>query len=117
MRGVTLVKKIEVILRPNKMIELEEALKDVVTGMTVTHVKGFGTQKGETQVYRGTPVTVNLLPKMKMETIVTDDKVEEFVGIIQRVCQTGKYGDGKIFIIPVEEAIRIRTGEKGHLAL
>ena len=111
------MKKIEVIFRPNKMMELEEALSGVVTGMTITHVKGFGTQKGETQVYRGTPVTVNLLPKMKMETIVSDDRVEEIVGVLEKVCQTGKYGDGKIFIIPVEEAIRIRTGERGDTAL
>jgi len=111
------VKKIEVIFRPNKMMELEEALSGVVTGMTITHVKGFGTQKGETQVYRGTPVNVNLLPKMKMETIVSDDRVEEIVKVVQNICQTGKYGDGKIFIIPVEEAIRIRTGERGDTAL
>jgi nitrogen regulatory protein P-II 1 len=109
---VRVLKKIESIIRPNKLAELEERLNGTVTGMTVTHVKGCGTQKGEAQVYRGAPLRMNLLPKIKIEIVVDDDKVEKIVELIQTVCRTGKIGDGKIFIIPVEEVIRIRTGER-----
>ena len=106
------MKKIESIIRPNKLIELEGGLNGLVSGMTITYVKGCGTQKGETQIYRGTPVNINLLPKIKVEIVVDDEKVEEVVALIQKICRTGKIGDGKIFIIPVEEVIRIRTGER-----
>jgi len=106
------MKKIESIIRPNKLIELEEGLNGLVSGMTVTYVKGCGAQKGETQIYRGVPVKMNLLPKIKVEIVVDDEKVEEVVALIQKICRTGKIGDGKIFIIPVEEVIRIRTGER-----
>lgn len=106
------MKKIESIIRPNKLIELEEGLNGLVSGMTVTYVKGCGTQKGETQIYRGAPIKMNLLPKIKVEIVVDDEKLEEVVALIQKICRTGKIGDGKIFIIPVEEVIRIRTGER-----
>ncbi len=111
------MKKVECIIRPSIMIDLEHRLNRIVTGLTVTHVKGCGAQKGEVQIYRGAEMTINLLPKIKVEVVVADEKVEEIVGIIQEVCRTGNIGDGKIFIYPVEEVIRIRTGEKGTAAL
>jgi len=111
------MKKIECIIRPDKLIELQDRLDGVTTGVTVTHVKGYGATKGETQIYRGTPVTFNLLPKIKIEMVVDDEKVERVVEIIQNVCRTGKVGDGKIFIFPAEEVIRIRTGERGSKAI
>lgn len=111
------MKKIECIIRPNKVIELVEKLSGIVNGLTVTHVKGCGAQKGETQFYRGTPVNINLLSKIKVEIVVADEQVEKIVEVIQNVCRTGKIGDGKIFIIPVEKVIRIRTGESGPEAL
>ncbi len=111
------MKRIECIIRPNKLVELEEGLNGVVTGMTVTYVKGCGIQKGETQIYRGTPMHINLLPKIKVEVVVEDVQVEEIVALVQKLCRTGKIGDGKIFISTVEEAVRIRTGERGSSAL
>ncbi len=99
------------------MMELEKKLNDEVSGITVTHVKGCGAQRGEVQIYRGTEITINLLPKIKVEIVVAENKVEKIVGIIQEVCRSGNVGDGKIFISPVEEAIRIRTGERGKSAL
>lgn len=111
------MKKIESIIRPDKLYDIQEKLNGFATGLTVTHVKGYGTTKGETQIYRGTPLVSNLLPKIKIEIIVSDTKVEEVVEIIQETCRTGNVGDGKIFILPVEEVIRIRTGERGEKAL
>ena len=111
------MKRIECIVRPIVMMDLEKELNKVVSGITVTHVKGCGTQKGETQMYRGAEMNINLLPKIKVEVIVPDNRVEEIVGIIQSVCRTGNIGDGKIFITTVEEAIRIRTGDTGEKAL
>ena len=104
------MKKIECVVRPEKAIELEDKLNEVVSGMTVTHVRGYGTQKGETQFYRGSPFSYNLLSKIKIELVVNDPEVE-------KVCKTGDIGDGKIFVLPVEESIRIRTGERGEGAL
>lgn len=111
------MKKIECIIKPDKLIELQDRLEGASTGITVTYVKGYGATRGETQIYRGTPVTSNLLPKIKVEMVVDDAKAERAVEIIERVCRTGKLGDGKIFIFPVDEVIRIRTGERGDKAL
>ena len=108
------MKKIEVIIRPDKLIDIQDRLNGVTTGITVTHVKGYGATKGETQIYRGTPVTFNLLPKIKIEMVIDDDKVEKVIETIQSVCRTGNMGDGKIFVLPVDEIIRIRTGERGE---
>lgn len=111
------MKKIECVVRPTVLEELETKINDVATGMTVTYVKGCGTQKGETQLYRGATVQVNLLAKIKIEVVVPDDKAEEVVELLQQICRTGEIGDGKIFVLPVEETVRIRTGERGDQAL
>ena len=112
------MKKIEAIIKPFKLDDVREALSDVgITGMTVTEVKGFGRQKGHTEIYRGSEYTVDFLPKVKLEIAVAEDLVVKVVDAIVSAAQTGKIGDGKIFIIPIEEAIRIRTGEKGEIAL
>lgn len=111
------MKKIECIVRPTALPDLEKKLNEVTSGMTVTHVKGCGAQRGEVQIYRGAEMTVNLLAKIKIETVVCDDKVEKVIEIVKEVCQTGSVGDGKIFISPVEDVIRIRTGESGEKAL
>lgn len=112
------MKKIECIIRPAKLEEVKEALgKFGIQGMTVTHVIGCGLQQGKTEVYRGSEFTVNLLPKVKVEIIIPDSRVEETVRIITGTAKTGQIGDGKIFIYPVENAIRIRTGESGEEAI
>ena len=111
------MKKIECIVRPAILPDLEKKLNSLVSGLTVTHVKGCGAQKGEVQIYRGAEMTINLLAKIKLETVVSDANVEKIVSVIQEVCRTGNVGDGKIFISPVEEVIRIRTGETGEKAL
>ncbi len=111
------MKKVECIIRPDKLIEIQDGLEAMTTGVTVTHVKGYGATRGETHIYRGTPVTSNLLPKIKIEMVIDDDKLEKVVEIIQNVCRTGKVGDGKIFVFTVDEVIRIRTGERGNMAL
>ena len=112
------MKKIEAIIKPFKLDEVREALSEIgVTGLTVTEVKGFGRQKGHTELYRGAEYVVDFLPKVKLELIVGDDVAPRAVEAIQRGANTGKIGDGKIFISPVEEAIRIRTGEKGAEAI
>ncbi|KKM09358.1 hypothetical protein SY88_19140 [Clostridiales bacterium PH28_bin88] len=112
------MKKIECIIRPAKLEEVKEALgKFGIQGMTVTHVIGCGLQQGKTEVYRGSEFTVNLLPKVKVEIIIPDNRVEETVRIITGTAKTGQIGDGKIFIYPVENAIRIRTGESGEEAI
>lgn len=113
------MKKIEAIIKPFKLEEVKEALTEVgIEGMTVVEVKGFGRQKGHTEIYRGSEYTVDFLPKIKLEIIVADDAVaEKAVGAILKAGKTGKIGDGKIFIIPVDEAIRIRTEEKGAKAI
>ena len=112
------MKKIEAIIKPFKLEEVKDALGDVgVEGMTVTEVKGFGRQKGHTEIYRGSEYTVDFLPKIKLEIILSDDKVEAATAAIVKAARTGKIGDGKIFILPVDEALRIRTEEKGEQAV
>ncbi len=111
------MKKIECIIRPEKAEELEEKLNGYVEGMTVIHVRGCGNQKGETQIYRGTPISFNLLPKIKIELVIKDNEVDRILAIIEKTCKTGDIGDGKIFVSSVEEAVRIRTGERGEKAL
>ena len=108
------MKKIEAIIKPFKLEEVKESLSDVgVQGMTVTEVKGFGRQKGHTEIYRGSEYTVDFLPKVKLEIIVDDADAASVAEAIVKSANTGKIGDGKVFISPVEDAIRIRTGESG----
>lgn len=108
------MKKIEAIIKPFKLDDVKEALQDVgLQGITVTEAKGFGRQKGHTELYRGAEYVVDFLPKVKIEIVLPDDLVERAVDAIRKAAQTGRIGDGKIFVSPVEEAIRIRTGETG----
>ncbi|WP_018229815.1 P-II family nitrogen regulator [Methyloversatilis universalis] len=112
------MKKIEAIIKPFKLDEVREGLSEVgVTGLTVTEVKGFGRQKGHTELYRGAEYVVDFLPKIKIEVIVADETVEQAVEAIIKAARTGKIGDGKIFVMPVEQVIRIRTGEAGEAAI
>ena len=112
------MKKIEAIIKPFTLDDVREALTDIgITGMTVTEVKGFGRQKGHTEVYRGAEYAVDFLPKIKMELVLRDDQVDQAVDVIIETARSGKIGDGKIFIFPVEEAIRIRTGERSDSAV
>lgn len=112
------MKKIEAIIKPFKLDDVREALSEIgVMGMTATEVKGFGRQKGHTELYRGAEYVVDFLPKVKIETVVADDQVDRCVEVITDAARTGKIGDGKIFISPVERAIRIRTGESDDDAL
>jgi nitrogen regulatory protein P-II 1 len=112
------MKRIEAIIKPFKLDEVKEALsKAGVEGMTVSEVKGFGRQKGHTELYRGAEYVVDFLPKVKIELLVNDTKAAEVVQIIENTARTGKIGDGKIFVLPVDEVIRIRTGERGPDAL
>ncbi len=112
------MKKIEAIIKPFKLDEVKDALMDVgVYGMTVTEARGFGRQKGHTELYRGAEYVIDFLPKLKIEVIVPDEQVEKVVEAITNAARTGKIGDGKIFIIPVEDVIRIRTGERGTAAI
>jgi len=112
------VKKIEAIIKPFKLDEFKDALHEVgITGLTVTEVKGFGRQKGHTELYRGAEYQVDFLPKVKIEVVIDDDRVNAVVEAIERSARTGKIGDGKIFVSPVEEVVRIRTGERGSGAL
>ena len=112
------MKKIEAIIKPFKLEEVKTALADIgIEGMTVTEVKGFGRQKGHTEIYRGSEYTVDFLPKIKLEVVVSDDVAEKAVEAIIRAAKTGKIGDGKIFILGVEQAIRIRTEEQGDRAV
>ncbi|HHA18964.1 MAG: P-II family nitrogen regulator [Gammaproteobacteria bacterium] len=108
------MKKIEAIIKPFKLDDVREALSDIgVTGLTVSEVKGFGRQKGHTELYRGAEYVVDFLPKIKMEIILADEQVETCVEAIIKAAHTGRIGDGKIFVSPVEQVIRIRTGEEG----
>ena len=108
------MKKIEVIIKPFKLDEVKEALNTVgVNGMTISEVKGFGRQKGHTELYRGAEYVVDFLPKVKIEIAISDDMVESVIESITRVASTGKIGDGKIFVTNLEQVIRIRTGETG----
>jgi nitrogen regulatory protein PII len=112
------MKKIEAIIKPFKLEEVKEGLNEVgIEGMTVTEVKGFGRQKGHTEIYRGSEYTVDFLPKLKIELVTSDAQVESAVAAIVKAAKTGKIGDGKIFVSPVEQAIRIRTEEKGEAAV
>jgi nitrogen regulatory protein P-II 1 len=112
------VKKIEAIIKPFKLDEVKEALHDVgVSGITVTEAKGFGRQKGHTELYRGAEYVVDFLPKVKIEVVVSDEMSERVVEAIAGAAQTGRIGDGKIFVIPVDSALRIRTGERNEDAV
>ena len=112
------MKKIEAIIKPFKLDEVREALSEIgIMGMTASEVKGFGRQKGHTELYRGAEYIVDFLPKIKLDIVVSDKMVNKVVETITKTAQTGKIGDGKIFIMNVEEAIRIRTGEKGETAV
>ena len=112
------MKKIEAIIKPFKLDEVREALSEVgIAGLTVTEVKGFGRQKGHTELYRGAEYVVDFLPKVKIEIVVIDSMVELAIDAIVKTAQTGKIGDGKIFVLPVEQVVRIRTGETGDAAL
>ena len=112
------MKKIEAIIKPFKLDDVREALSEVgVAGMTATEVKGFGRQKGHTELYRGAEYVVDFLPKVKIEVVVTDDKVETCIEAIVNAARTGKIGDGKIFVTNVERVVRIRTGEEGETAV
>ena len=112
------MKKIEAIVKPFKLDEVKEALQEVgLQGITVTEAKGFGRQKGHTELYRGAEYVVEFLPKIKLEIVVCDDMVEAVVKAIVETASTGRIGDGKIFVLPVEEAVRIRTGETGEAVL
>ncbi|PKG40792.1 MULTISPECIES: nitrogen regulatory protein P-II [Psychromonas] len=112
------MKKIEAIIKPFKMDDVREALADIdINGMTVSEVKGFGRQKGHTELYRGAEYMVDFLPKVKIELVVKDEDVERCIEAIMSTAQTGKIGDGKIFVMPVERVIRIRTGEEDDEAV
>ncbi len=112
------MKKIEAVIKPFKLEEVKDALAEIgVEGMTVTEVKGFGRQKGHTEIYRGSEYTVDFLPKIKLDIVVGDDNVEAATKAIISAAKTGKIGDGKVFISAIEEAVRIRTDEKGNEAL
>jgi nitrogen regulatory protein P-II 1 len=112
------MKKLEAVIKPFKLTEVKDALHAIgVTGMSVSEVKGFGRQKGHTEIYRGSEYTVDFLPKIKIETVLQDAQVQPAVDAIVQSAHTGKIGDGKIFISPVQEAIRIRTDERGEKAL
>jgi nitrogen regulatory protein P-II 1 len=112
------MKKLEAVIKPFKLDDVKDALHGIgIQGLTVTEVKGFGRQKGHTELYRGAEYVVDFLPKVKIELILEDDLVERAIEAIQKAAFTGRIGDGKIFISPVEEVIRIRTGERGATAI
>jgi nitrogen regulatory protein PII len=112
------MKKVEAIIKPFKLEDVKEALAEVgVQGMTVVEVKGFGRQKGHTEIYRGSEYTVDFLPKVKIEVVVEDERCDSVVDAIVKAANTGKIGDGKVFVSAVSEAIRIRTGERGREAV
>lgn len=108
------MKKIEAIVKPFKLDEVKDGLNEIgAQGLTITEVKGFGRQKGHTELYRGSEYVVDFLPKIKLEIVLADEMVENVVNVILKTAHTGRIGDGKIFVMPVEEAVRIRTGERG----
>jgi nitrogen regulatory protein P-II 1 len=112
------MKKIEAIIKPFKLEEVKDALGEIgIEGMTVSEVKGFGRQKGHTEIYRGSEYTVDFLPKIKLEIVVSDGQAENAVSTIVKAAKTGKIGDGKVFVSGIEEAVRIRTEEKGEAAV
>jgi len=112
------MKQITAVIKPFKLEEVREALAEVgVSGLTVTEVKGFGRQKGHTELYRGAEYVVDFLPKVKLEIIVRDEQVADVVETIEKAAKTGRIGDGKIFVLPIDEVVRIRTGERGGDAI
>ena len=112
------MKKIECVIRPTKIDEVKEALESIgIAGMTVLDVRGYGKQRGRAEKYRGNTYVVNLLPKVKLEIVVADERADEVVEIVAEAARTGEIGDGKIFVSSVEQAVRIRTGERGEAAL
>ncbi len=112
------MKKIEAVIKPFKLDDVKEALNELgVVGMTVTEVRGFGRQKGPTELYRGSEYTIDFLPKVKVEVVVPDSLVDKVVSVICQSAKTGSIGDGKVFVLSMSEAIRIRTGEKGEDAI
>lgn len=112
------MKKVEAIIKPFKLDEVKEALQEMgIQGLSVVEVKGFGRQKGHTELYRGAEYVVDFLPKVKIEVVLTDDQVDAAIGAITGAAKTDKIGDGKIFVLPIEQAVRIRTGETGEDAL
>jgi nitrogen regulatory protein P-II 1 len=112
------LKKIEAYIKPFKLDDVKAALMELgVRGMSVSEIRGFGRQKGHTELYRGSEYKVDFLPKTKIEIVIADDMVEQAIDVIQKVARTGQVGDGKIFVLPVEDAVRIRTGESGDGAL
>jgi len=112
------MKKVEAVIKPFKLDDVKEALTQLgVYGMTVTEVRGFGRQKGHTELYRGSEYTIDFLPKVKIEVVVPDELVDKVVTAIASAAKTGSIGDGKVFVLPMGEAIRIRTGEKGESAI
>jgi nitrogen regulatory protein P-II 1 len=115
---IKVMKKIEAIIKPHKLDEVQDALRNGgVNGMTVTEVRGFGRQRGHTEIYRGSEYTVNFVPKVKIEIYADDDQTDGIVKIISQIANTGKVGDGKIAVLPLENVVRIRTGENGREAL
>ncbi|MYA68637.1 P-II family nitrogen regulator [Candidatus Poribacteria bacterium] len=112
------MKKLECIIRPFKLEEVKEALSSVgVRGMTVSEVRGFGRSRGHTELYRGSEYTIEFVPKLKIEIVVAEENVDKVVEAVQTAAATGKIGDGKIFVLPIDETIRIRTGERGPAAV
>jgi len=112
------MKKIEAVIKPFKLDEVKDALNDIgIQGLTMTEVKGFGTQKGHTELYRGAEYVVDFLPKVKVEVVVAEERLDAAVDAIMNAARTGKIGDGKIFVLPVEQTVRIRTGERNEDAL
>ncbi len=112
------MKKVEAVIKPFRLDDVKEKLAELgIKGMTVTEVRGFGRQKGHTEIYRGAEYVVDFLPKIKIEVVAPDNQVAEVVEAIRKAAYTGKIGDGKIFVLPVEEVVRIRTGEMGEQAL
>ena len=112
------MKKIEAIIKPFKLEDVKEAVAEIgIEGMTVSEVKGFGRQKGHTEIYRGSEYTVDFLPKVKFEIVVLEERVQRAVDAIVQAAKTGKIGDGKVFVLPIEDAVRIRTEERGDIAI
>ncbi|GIT65178.1 MAG: nitrogen regulatory protein P-II 1 [Nitrospinota bacterium] len=112
------MKKVEAIIKPFKLDEVKDKLNQIgIKGITVSEVKGFGRQKGHTELYRGAEYVVDFLPKIKMEVVISDNQVEDVITTIMQAAQTGRIGDGKIFVIDLQEAVRIRTGERGEDAV
>lgn len=112
------MKQVVAIVRPSQIERVKEALEEIgVTGMTMTEVKGFGRQRGQPEIYRGAEYETAFLPKLKLEIVARDSLVQKLVGVLRDAAYTGKVGDGKVFVLPVEEAVRIRTGERGDVAV